>query len=228
MAGREVSRRRFMQTAAAGAATAATLRAFDSRGRADVRDTGERDSDSVRRLEIPLNEGWRFKRQASPGSATEPEFVGAERLDYNDSSWAQVWLPYTWDATADNPFVTSGHFRGIGWYRKNFEVPEGQHDRRFRVQFKGVFQVADVWVNGRQVGQHVGGYTSFGFDVTECLDRGKPNLLAVKVDDVLNPFIAPAQETNVANYGGIFCGKGSGKTVGRHYANRCDIRDRCD
>jgi len=50
----------------------------------------------------------------------------------------------------------------------------------------------------------VGGYTGFGFDLTEFLHHGAPNMIAVKVDDVLNPFIAPAQETNVANYGGIY------------------------
>jgi hypothetical protein len=139
MGGRKISRRGFMRTSAAGAATAATLNAFGTRGREDGRDRDEPEPALALRLEIPLNEGWRFKRQVSPGSATEPELVGAERPDYNDSSWAQVWLPHTWDATADNPFVTSGHFRGIGWYRKNFEVPEGQRDRRFWLQFKGVF-----------------------------------------------------------------------------------------
>ena len=165
-----------------------------------------------------MNEGWKFKRQASPGSATEPEFVGAEQFDYNDSSWARVWLPHTCDASADNPFVTSGHFRGIGWYRKNFEVPWEQGDRRFRLQFKGVFQVAEVWVNGQPAGQHVGGYTSFGFDVTESLVRGRQNLVAVKVDDVLNPFVAPAQETNVANYGGIY------RTVSLQAMNSLHVR----
>jgi beta-galactosidase/beta-glucuronidase len=54
--------------------------------------------------------------------------------------------------------------------------------------------------------------------VTEYLERGKPNLVAVKVDDVLNAFIAPAQETNVANYGGIY------RTVSLQAVNSLHVR----
>jgi hypothetical protein len=58
------------------------------------------------------------------------------------------------------------------------------------VGFKGVFQIADVWVNGKLAGRHVGGFTGFQFDVTDLLKWNVPNLLAVRVDDVLNPAIA--------------------------------------
>ncbi len=216
---KRISRRQFMEISVVGAATAASSRALDTSRRAGAKGVSEQDSSSDLRFELSLNEGWSFKRQASSGSAMEPEFVGAEQPEYNDSTWTQVWLPHTWDATPDNPFVTSGHFRGVGWYRKKFEVPEEQHDRRSWLHFKGVFQVADVWINGRHTGQHVGGYTSFAFDVTEFLQRGRWNLLAVKVDDVLNPFVAPAQETNVANYGGIY------RTVSLEAMNSLHVRD---
>jgi beta-galactosidase len=63
-----------------------------------------------------------------------------------------------------------------------------------------------------------GRITSFGFDVTELLYHGVPNLVAVKVDDVLDPFIAPAQETNVANYGGIY------RTVSLQAVNALHVR----
>lgn len=153
---------------------------------------------------MPLNNGWKFKRQTSPGAGTEPEFAGAEQPGYDDSAWSQMWLPHTWDATPDNPFAASGHFRGIGWYRKGVDIPDEWHGRRVWLHFKGVFQIAEVWVNGRRAGLHVGGYTSFALDISDVLMCGKSNLIAVKVDDVQNPFIAPAQETNVANYGGIY------------------------
>lgn len=151
-----------------------------------------------------LNEGWRFRRQASPGSGTEPEFVGAEEPAYNDSSWNNIWLPHTWDATEDNPFATSGHFRGIGWYRNRFQAPADWEGRRVWLHFNGVFQVTNVWVNGHHAGEHVGGYNSFAFDVTPYLAWGTSNLVAVKVDSVPSPFIAPTDETNVAQYGGIY------------------------
>jgi beta-galactosidase len=155
-------------------------------------------------LAISLNADWRFERQADPGAATEAEFVGAEKPGYDDSAWAKIALPHTWDATWENPFPTSRHFRGVGWYRGRFEVRREWQGRRASVAFKGVFQIADVWVNGKRAGRHVGGFTGFEFDVTDLLQWDAPNLLAVRVDDVLDSAIAPANETNVAAYGGIY------------------------
>src|SRR6266568_973037 len=155
------------------------------------------------RLRLPLNDGWRFKRQASPGAAVEAEFLGAEKPGYDDSGWEAVHLPHTWDATFDNPFAVTGHFRGLGWYRRRFDVPEEWRGRRVHVEFKAVFQVAGVWVNGKPAGRHVGGFTGFVLDVTPLVEWGASNLLVVRVKDVLDPGIAPANETNVAAYGGI-------------------------
>jgi beta-galactosidase len=156
------------------------------------------------RLHVPLNSAWRFKRQAAPGPATEPEFVAAELPSYDDSSWTTVALPHTWDATPDNPFAVAGHFRGLGWYRRQFDVRREWQGRRVHVEFKGVFQVADVWVNGKHAGRHVGGFTGFTFDITDGVEWGAKNVLAVRVNDVLDPTIAPTNESNVSVYGGIY------------------------
>src|SRR6516225_5843673 len=118
-------------------------------------------SETSLRQEQPCNTGWRFKRQASPGAAIESEFVGAEKTDYDDTSWEQIVLPHTWDATADNPFTVPHHFRGLGWYRRSFMLPSEWTGRRIAIRFKGVFQIADVWINGHHLGTHVGGFTGF-------------------------------------------------------------------
>jgi beta-galactosidase len=204
MPGRRISRRKFIGTSIAGAATAV---AVPGRHSSETAMTMRPDNDGLDpgvRLRIQWNEGWKFKRQASSGSATEPEFVAAGQPDYDDSSWTSLWLPHTWDVSPDNPFAVTGHFRGVGWYRKRIEFPQAWHGHRVLMHFNGVFQVTDAWVNGRHVGRHVGGYTSFAFDITDALEFGKMNAVAVRVDDVLNPFIAPAEERNVANYGGIY------------------------
>lgn len=167
---------------------------------AQSRGTG---GDAELRLKLPFNDGWRFQRQASPGAAVEAEFLGAEKPDYDDSAWESVHLPHTWDATSDNPFAVTGHFRGLGWYRRRFTVPEAWRGHRVHVEFKAIFQVADIWVNGKPAGRHVGGFTGFTLDITPLVEWGAPNLLAVCVNDVLDPAIAPANETNVAAYGGI-------------------------
>ncbi|MGH9327110.1 MAG: glycoside hydrolase family 2 protein [Terriglobia bacterium] len=216
MPGRSISRRQFIETSIVGAVTAVGVPGLDAQTGASSAGPGQEGPGS--RLRSRLNEDWKFKRQGSPGQGAEPEFVGAEQPTYNDSSWAQVCLPHTWDATPDNPFVSPGHFRGVGWYRKRLEVPQSWHNHRVLIQFNAVFQVANAWVNGKPVGQHVGGYTSFAFDVTDALNFGKTNLLAIKVDDVLSPFIAPAEERNVANYGGIY------RTVWLEVMDPCHVR----
>jgi beta-galactosidase len=156
------------------------------------------------RLMLSLNPSWRFKHQETPGAGVEPEFLGAAQPGYNDSSWETVVVPHTWDATADNPFCVTNHFRGLAWYRREVEIPDSWRRRRVWIEFKAVFQVADVYVNGHHVGQHVGGFTGFGFDITDHLKFDASNLIAVHVNDVLVPTIAPANETNVPGYGGIY------------------------
>jgi beta-galactosidase len=156
------------------------------------------------RVHMPLNSEWLFKRQAAAGAAVEPEFVSAEQPSYDDSSWTPIELPHTWDATPNNPFATAHHFRGLGWYRRRFIVPSEWQGRHVWLAFKGVFQIADVWVNGRHVGQHVGGFTDFEFDITGLAKWGETNFVTVRVNDVLDPDIAPGNETNVPGYGGIY------------------------
>lgn len=199
-----MSRRQFIGASVIGAVAADRIAALNGHAREST--PGQKEGETMGNLRVitRLNRDWRFKRQAAAGSAVEAEFVRAEEPQYDDSSWVMVHIPHTWDATPDNPFTTTGHFHGLGWYRRKLEIPAEWRGRRVWLGFNGVFQIADIWVNGRHLGQHIGGYTSFQFDAADALQWGATNLLAVRVDDVLSPFIAPTNETNVADYGGIY------------------------
>jgi beta-galactosidase len=72
---------------------------------------------------------------------------------------------------------------GVGWYRKHFTVSGLSGDHRAELRFDGVYQNADVWLNGTHLGFHPYGYTPFGFDLTPYLDRAGTNVLAVRVDN---------------------------------------------
>ena len=157
---------------------------------------------AVRRT-TSLNEGWRFQRQANPDSAIEWQFRDAWTLGFDDSQWSHVFLPHSWDQTAHTPWVSLNHWRGIGWYRREFEVPALRGGERVFLEFEGAMQVTTVWVNGRRAGEHVGGYTGFVFEVTDLVEPSG-NLLAVSVNDTNSPDIPPANETNIAIYGGIY------------------------
>lgn len=80
---------------------------------------------------------------------------------------------------------------GIGWYRKHFTLPEparggaalAADDPHVELRFDGVYQNADVWLNGMHLGFHPYGYTSFAFDLTPHLNTAGQNVLAVRVDN---------------------------------------------
>ena len=84
---------------------------------------------------------------------------------FDDSSWASVTLPHTWNAT-DGQDGGNNYYRGIGWYRRHYTLPASAAGKRVFLQFDGANIVAVVYVNGTMVGTHRGGFARFRFDVT--------------------------------------------------------------
>ncbi|MCA9240425.1 MAG: DUF4982 domain-containing protein [Planctomycetales bacterium] len=133
-----------------------------------------------------LDEGWRFHLGDAPG---------AELVDYDDTQWRPVDLPHDWStehAPAEGePSAGHGgyHRTGVGWYRSTLEVAEASTGSQFRLEFDGVYQDADIWLNGQKLGAHQYGYTPFWFDVTPHLKTGKggKNIIAVRVDNSSQP-----------------------------------------
>src|SRR5919198_1410342 len=146
------------------------------------------------RFRLSLNESWRF---------AGAEVEGAEGVAFDDSRWAAVNLPHTWNA-ADTQDDEPGYRRGVGWYRKRLSLPRGLEGKRLFLYFEGANQVAEVFVNGRSVGRHRGGYTAFAFDITDAVGgAGGQNLIAVRVDNSHDKDIPPL-EADFDFYGGIY------------------------
>jgi beta-galactosidase len=118
---------------------------------------------------------------------------GAENPQFDDSHWRKIDLPHDWSIEdlpgTSSPFSqnaisqVSGGFTtgGTGWYRKSFQIPESLKGKRFRILFEGVYMNAEVWLNGRQAGNHPYGYSSFWFDITDNLKYEGENVLCIKV-----------------------------------------------
>ena len=132
------------------------------------------------RLHQSFDFDWKF-------TLTAP--AGAEAPGLDDAAWTDVQLPHDWSMTL--PFLSPkeggkgsmGFMQGgIGWYRKRFAVPSAWKGRRISLEFDGVYHRATVYVNGREVGFHPYGYTAFAYDVTDYLEPGRENVVAVKVD----------------------------------------------
>ncbi len=125
-----------------------------------------------------LQTGWRFARGGHPD---------AHRMAFDDSGWEEVSVPHDW--AISGPFIRDGDggtgklpWRGEGWYRRSLDVPASYAGKRVYLIFDGVMAFPRVWVNGALAGAWDYGYMSFYLDVTDHLDPGGENVLAVHAD----------------------------------------------
>jgi beta-galactosidase len=117
--------------------------------------------------------------------------------------WKDVTVPHTWNA---KDVLTDGpeYYQGVGWYRTAFELPcEGENKRTF-IRFEGVCLIADVFVNGKYVGNHKGGYSAFCFEITLYVLAGEENTVSVRVDNAVHPDVAPSGTYLYPLFGGIY------------------------
>ena len=139
-----------------------------------------------------LNSGWRFKS----GEATN-----AEQSDFNDSNWQTVSIPHNWgweEAQQGN----TNYYRGPGWYRRELNVIR-ETGKRYFLRFEAASLVADVYVNGKRLGEHRGGFGAFCYEITGELSASGTNLIAVRVSNKSEPDIAPLSG-DFSVYGGLY------------------------
>lgn len=126
------------------------------------------------RVDIRLDEGWRTAEAANPA-----RFPGFQRVSFDDGAWKTVEVPQNWDEYGGDHLLLNGDLHGYAWYRRWFELPAGARNRRVFLYFEGVGTYATVWVNGREVGRHAGGRTTFTLDITDAARFDGANLVAV-------------------------------------------------
>ncbi len=127
---------------------------------------------------MDLDADWRFSKG---------EFVQAMMPGFDDAQWRQVDLPHDWSSEGPfSPEFGSGNGYapgGIGWYRKHFMLDAADTNKLVAVEFDGVYDHAEVWLNGRFVGGRPYGYSSFECNLTPLVRFGAAdNVLAVRVD----------------------------------------------
>ena len=117
----------------------------------------------------------------------------ARYADYNDSHWRTLTLPHDWsiegafDEKATSTTNEGALPTGIGWYRKTFNLPATSKNKNIYIDFDGVYKNSEVWINGHYLGKRPNGYISFRYDLTPYINYGKPNVIAVKVDNSAQP-----------------------------------------
>ena len=121
---------------------------------------------------------------------------GAAEVDFDDSGWRKLNLPHDWAVevsfdergSASHGYKAIGkNFpeRSVGWHRKSFSIPASDLGRRISVDFDGVFRDSQVWVNGFYLGRESSGYSPFSYDISDYLNYGGINVIAVRVDATL-------------------------------------------
>ena len=147
-----------------------------------------------------FNPGWKL-------FVGDPE--NAKNVEFDDNSWKSITLPYAWNE--DEAFKKSIEqlSTGIAWYRKHFKV-EGSKDHKVFLEFEGIRQAGEFYLNGVFIGRHENGVTAFGFDISDLIQPDKDNVLAVRIDNAWN-YKEKATNSGYqwsdknfnANYGGI-------------------------
>ena len=140
--------------------------------------------------------GWRFLKADAPG---------AEATDFDDSSWEKANLPHGLEILPEN---ASGmrNYQGPAWYRKHFRVPP-LAGNRLVLYFEAVMGKCAVWLNGKKIAEHFGGYLPFAVDITDSLAPGADNVVAVLADNSDDPTFPPGTPQKNLDFtymGGIY------------------------
>ena len=164
-----LTRRGLLRQAVSGAALVSALHAQSQ------------PASSAARIRESFDFGWKFLKGDAPG-AQQPEF--------SDSPWRSVDLPHDW--SIEGPFGEQEKAQGslptgIAWYRKRFRVPDSYKDRTVVVEFDGIYQNSEVWINGQYLGKRPYGYVAFSYDLSAHIKAGGDNVIAVKVDNSRQP-----------------------------------------
>jgi hypothetical protein len=157
---------------------------------------------TVPRTKYNFNSDWRVL-------VGDPQ--GAEQPDFDDSAWKRVTTPYAWNE--DAAFRVSIHElpTGVAWYRKHFRLPPRSEGMKVFLEFEGIRQAGEVYLNGQFIGRHEDGVMAFGFDISSAVKLAPAeNILAVRTDnrwDYKEKATGATYQWNnanfYANYGGI-------------------------
>jgi beta-galactosidase len=131
------------------------------------------DDSKWRRIDLPHD--WAIELPI-----VKPPHAGAKRSAAPDSR----------EAWAHREHVEHGCFaigpnypqNSVGWYRRTFTIPKRDLGQRISIEFDGVFRDSITWINGHRLGRHASGYAPISYDLTDFLNYGEKNVIAVRVD----------------------------------------------
>ena len=125
------------------------------------------------RITGTINSDWKFNN-----GDVDRAYIS----NFDDSKWENVNIPHTWNIS-DIIDDKEGYNRGVSWYRKDLHIGTEYKNKRVLLFFEAVSIKASVYINGKFVGEHLGAYTAFSFDISDFINYNGTNVLAVKADN---------------------------------------------
>lgn len=120
--------------------------------------------------ELSLDGVWQF---LATNDISAEEIVNADF-----STWDTLPVPGNWDTRE-----RYSHYVGKGYYQRDLNIPKSWKAKQIRVKFDAVYETSKVWLNGQFLGQHIGGYTPFEFNITDKVSFDEPNSIVVMADN---------------------------------------------
>jgi len=136
------------------------------------------------RQKIIFDFDWKFSKGDFPEAST---------IAFDDSGWQQIDVPHDWSISdtfsKENPTGKSGGYAsgGVGWYRKKFTLNNTDNSSEVAIEFGGVYENSEVWINGNYLGKRPFGYISFSYNLAPYLNFKGENVIAVRVDNSKQP-----------------------------------------
>ena len=143
-----------------------------------------------------------FENQENPGNGAF--FMNAKAqnpkdlIEYDFDKMDTLHVPGDWNSQKEK----LAYYEGSLWYKKSFDYTKSKDDNRVFIYFGASNYETDVYLNGKKLGKHLGGFTPFNFEATHLL-KEKDNFLIVKVDNKRKKEGVPTLNTDWWNYGGL-------------------------
>lgn len=148
------------------------------------------------RVSLDMNAHWAFHR----GDVEQ-----AAAVAYDDRDWEAVNIPHV--MRLERKHSGGEVYQGVGWYRRYFRLPGNYRKKRITLHFDGIQTNCQVFLNGKKIAQHAGGYLGFVVDITAAVHFDADNVLAIRVtneDDLKTPPGKPMRQLDFNYYGGIY------------------------
>lgn len=137
-----------------------------------------------------INDSWKFRKG---------EYTAALDSTFKDDEWEDIHLPHTWNTDA---YTEKDYYRGMGWYRRQIILPQDWIGKQVFLKLDAASKATCIYINGKKVGEHTGGYTASTLNITPFLSFNSPNMLVIRVDNARMDI--PPISGDFTFFGGIY------------------------